>query len=195
MIKVGITGGIGSGKTTVCKIFEALGVPVYYSDIEAKRLMYQNKALKNNIKELLGNGAYFRNGRLNRAYVAQKIFNDKELLQKMNGLVHPAVHEDVKQWYQQQTQKYSIQEAALLVENHSYKKLDYLIVVTAPEELRIQRVMDRDNVSYESVKQRIKNQLPESEKVKVADFIINNDLQSSLIQQVYTIHRMITNKQ
>jgi len=191
MIKVGITGGIGSGKTTVCKLFEKMDIPVYYADLEAKRLMTSDKVLKQKIKKLLGNEAYFRNGRLNRKYVASIVFNDENKLSSLNGLVHPAVGIDAKKWFSDQKTKYAIKEAALLVENASYKQLDYLIVVTAPVEMRIKRVVKRDKSDYNQVKLRIANQLPEIQKKKVADFIIDNSGDVSLISQVWKIHRKL----
>ncbi len=191
MIKVGITGGIGSGKTTVCKLFEKMDIPVYYADIEAKRLMNSDKELKQKIKELLGKEAYHRNGRLNRKYVASIVFNDKEKLDQLNALVHPAVGRDGKRWFAQQRSKYAIKEAALLVENASYKQLDFLIVVAAPVEMRIKRVVKRDKSDYNDVKLRIANQLPEIQKKKVADFIIDNSGDVSLISQVWKIHRKL----
>ena len=191
MIKVGITGGIGAGKTTVCKLFEKMDIPVYYADIEAKRLMTSNKELKQNIKELLGKEAYYRNGRLNRKYVASIVFKDKTKLEQLNALVHPAVAEDGKKWFKKQKSKYALKEAALLVENASYKQLDYLIVVTAPIEMRIKRVVRRDKSDYNQVKLRIANQLPEIQKKKVADFIIDNSGDVSLISQVWKIHRKL----
>lgn len=193
MIKVGITGGIGSGKTTVCKLFEKMDIPVYYADIEAKRLMNSDKDLKQKIKNLLGNDAYFRNGRLNRKYVASVVFNDKQKLESLNNIVHPAVGLDAKKWFEKQTTKYAIKEAALLVENASYKQLDFLIVVTAPVEMRIKRVVKRDKSNYNQVKLRIENQLPEIQKKKVADFIIDNSGDVSLISQVWKIHRKLVN--
>jgi dephospho-CoA kinase len=191
MIKVGITGGIGSGKTTVCKLFEKMDIPVYYADVEAKKLMTFDATLKKGIKELLGTDAYYRNGRLNRKYVASIIFNDKEKLAQLNSLVHPAVALNGKKWFSEQKSKYAIKEAALLVENESYKQLDYLIVVTAPVEMRIKRVVKRDKSNYNQVKLRIANQLPEVQKKKVADFVIDNSGDVSLISQVWKIHRKL----
>lgn len=194
MIKVGITGGIGSGKTTACRLFEVLGIPVYYADPRAKWLMTYDKALKQSIKDLLGAEAYHRNGRLNRAAVAGKIFTDKALLQGLNALVHPAVGIDAQRWYAEMAAEghpYALKEAALLVENGSYKTLDYLISVSAPEKLRIERVMARDGISAEQVEQRMSNQLPQSAKDEVADFIIHNDGKQSLIRQVWSIHRSL----
>ncbi|MEE9439485.1 MAG: dephospho-CoA kinase [Saprospiraceae bacterium] len=191
MINVGITGGIGSGKTTVCKIFESIGIPIYYADFEAKRLMYKNKNLKQKIKDLLGNQAYYSNGRLNKPYVASIVFNDKKILNSLNTLVHPVVTQDATNWSAKQNSKYCIREAALLVENSSYKQLDYLIVVTAPIEIRIKRVVQRDNTDISKVQLRIKNQLSENEKVKVADFVIDNGGEISLFHQVWKIHQIL----
>ena len=191
MITVGVTGGIGSGKTTVCRLFEKMDIPVYYADIEAKKLMNSDRQLKRKIKELLGKDAYYRNGRLNRKKVASIVFNDKEKLEKLNAIVHPAVEAHGKAWFGKQKTKYAIKEAALLVENGSYKRLDYLIVVTAPVEMRIKRVVRRDKSSYNDVKLRIENQLPEIQKKKVADFIIDNSGEVSLISQVWRIHRTL----
>lgn len=191
MLKVGITGGIGSGKTTVCRIFESIGVPVYYSDTRAKELMYRSQQLKKAIKQLLGSESYHTNGRPNRGYIASKIFTDKVLLKGINDLVHPAVRADHEQWHQQQIFAYTINEAALLVENGSYKQLDKLIVVTAPENVRIQRVVNRDKTSTALVKSRMKNQMLEEEKVKVADYIIDNEGSRSLIKQVWEVHNKL----
>jgi dephospho-CoA kinase len=189
---IGITGGIGSGKTTVCKIFESLNIPVYYADARAKHLMNHNTDLKSHIKDILGKGAYHRNGRLNRPYVAQKIFNDKSLLKAINAAVHPAVHMDSASWAQELKDiPYALYEAALLVENGSYKSFNRLIVVAAPEDLRIRRVMKRDKVSEDQVANRIKNQLPESDKIAVADYIINNDETESVDTLVKELHHKI----
>ena len=191
---IGITGGIGSGKTTVCKIFETLHVPVYYADIRAKHLMTYDITLKQNIKLIFGPEAYHKNGRLNRTYVSAQIFSDPVLLKKINELVHPAVHTDVRTWKDALVASnalYGLQEAALLVENGSYKNLDGLIVVTCPEDIRIDRVVKRDKTSRESILKKIQNQLDEKEKIKVADFIIVNDGNNSIIEQVFKIHRTI----
>jgi dephospho-CoA kinase len=188
MLTVGITGGIGSGKTTVCRIFETLGVPVYYADDRAKELLNHNAEIISSVKRLLGEQAYI-NGELNRSYIAEKVFHDKNLLAQYNAIVHPAVAEDTLQWSQQYLHlPYVLKEAALLIESGSYRFLDKLIVVTAPLEIRIARVMQRDHVAREAVEARIKNQLSEEEKIKAADFIINNDGAKSLIKQVMDIH-------
>ncbi len=193
--KIGITGGIGSGKTTVCKIFETLDIPIYYADLEAKQIISLNPAVKKQVKELLGNDSYYKNGKPNKTFIASQIFEDKSLLESMNKIVHPAVQTDVERWYENIKAKgnalYVLKEAALLVENKSYKHLDALIVVTCPENIRIKRVMDRDQVTEEAVRARIKNQLPEEEKIRVSDFVINNDGSMPLIPQVWEIHRKL----
>lgn len=192
---IGITGGIGSGKTTVCKIFETLGIPVYYADLMAKKIMTSNRSVKKKIKDLLGVEAYHSNGQLNRQLVSSKIFSDKTLLERINQIVHPAVKDDTDRWaeqYQQSpTTPYVLKEAALLVENGSYKTMDAIIVVTCPEDIRIKRVMKRDKAEREAVMRKVKSQLSEAEKVKVADFIIVNDGANPLIPQVWKIHQKI----
>jgi dephospho-CoA kinase len=191
MLTVGITGGIGSGKTTVCKIFETLQVPIYYADERAKWLLNNDEKIINSVKNLLGVEAYI-NGQLNRTYIADKVFNNKELLDSYNEIVHPAVAYDTLEWMQQYVySKYVIKEAALLVETGLYLTLDKLIVVTAPTELRIQRVMQRDHTTRDAVEARINNQLSEEEKIKVADFVVINDGSTSLIDQVLKIHAIL----
>lgn len=193
MLKVGITGGIGSGKSTVCTIFEVLGIPVYDADQRAKELINNDKVIRKKIIQLLGEAAYNDQG-YNREYVAANVFNNPEKLQMLNAIVHPAVGLDAAKWFAKQHAPYALQEAALLVENGSYKLLDYLISVTAPEEIRVQRVMSRDGVSREQVQQRMKNQLPQAEKDKVADFIIDNSGSTSLINQVINVHLQLIMK-
>jgi dephospho-CoA kinase len=191
MLTVGITGGIGSGKTTVCKIFEVLGVPVYYADERAKFLLKHDNSIINQVKHLLGDGAYI-NGEINRTYISDKVFKDAVLLKKYNDIIHPAVAHDTMKWTQQHLDlHYILKEAALLIETGSYKFLEKLIVVSAPIETRIERVMQRDNVSREAVEARIKNQMPEEEKKKLADFVINNNGSESLINQVFIIHHTL----
>jgi dephospho-CoA kinase len=189
MFIVGITGGIGSGKTTVCKIFEVFGVPVYYADERAKWLLNNDNLIKESVISLLGSDAY-SNGLLNRVYIANKVFNDSTLLEAYNNIIHPAVAEDTLIFSSKYLDKpYILKEAALLVETGSYLTLDKLIVVTASLQERINRVIQRDNVAEKEVLVRIKNQLPEEEKLKVADYIIVNDGNSSLIEQVKAIHQ------
>ncbi len=191
MIKVGITGGIGSGKTTVCKIFESLDVPVYYADEKAKQLMTSNKKVKQDIIAVFGKEAFYTNGRLNRKYIAEKVFANKQLLTKLNNIVHPAVKLDGDQWFSLQKGKFALKEAALLIEAGSYKSMDKIIVVTCPLETRIARVMTRDKVTREAVLGRIKNQWSEEEKVKYADFVIINDGKKALIPQVIKVYKKL----
>lgn len=187
MIKIGITGGIGSGKSTVCRIFQILGVPVYNADNKAKYLMANDKALKISIINLLGSESY-KNNHLNREFIASKVFKDKDLLKKLNALVHPAVKNDFIKWSEKQKAPYVIYEAALMIESGSYKLLDKVIVVTAPLELRIARVCERDKVHQEKVLARINNQLSQEEMLKYADHVITNDGKISLISQVLELH-------
>jgi dephospho-CoA kinase len=193
MKKIGITGGIGSGKTTVCRLFETLGIPVYYADERAKWLMSHDIKLVAAIKELFGSDAYTMEGELNRKYLAQLDFNDRSLLQRLNAIVHPAVFEDGERWFQQQGHvPYALKEAALIYESGGYSQLDGVIVVTAPESLRIQRVVARDNSTEEEVAARINQQMPEAEKVARADYVINNDGEHPLIPQVMAIHQRLS---
>ena len=198
MIKVGITGGIGSGKTTVCEVFERLGVPVYYADKQAKYLMETDKKLREAIRQLFGDEAFDAENNLNRAFIAGIVFKDEAKLLALNALVHPAVKADYDSWNAILARKeypYNLKEAALLVESGSYKDLDKLIVVSAPLEDRIKRVMARDNITAEQVKTRIDAQLPESEKVKLADYVIDNNLIMELVPQVGKVHLDLLNAQ
>jgi dephospho-CoA kinase len=189
ILKVGITGGIGSGKTTVCQIFETLGIPVYYADQRAKWLMVHDPALVAGIKQLLGDKAYLPDGSLDRAYIAQRVFNATDLLQQLNQLVHPAVAEDGERWHCAQTGvPYTLKEAALLFESGTYQAMDKMITVFAPEEMRLQRVLARDGGEPDAVRARMKNQMPDEEKMRRADFVIYNDGRRSLVQQVLEIH-------
>ncbi|MCB0521637.1 MAG: dephospho-CoA kinase [Saprospiraceae bacterium] len=191
-LKIGITGGIGSGKTTVSKIFEILGIPVYYADNRAKSIMEQEGEVKNRINRLFGKEAYFQNGGLNRKYIAGVVFQDKTKLEKLNAIVHPAVIKDGEAWFaEQHGTPYCLKEAALLIESGSYKTLDALIVVTAPQPLRIERVMKRDGLKKTDVIARLKSQGPEEEKLRLADFVIQNDGSQSLIKQVLETHQQI----
>jgi len=191
MKKIGITGAIGSGKTTVCKMFEVLGIPVYYADDRAKYLMNYDKDLKEKIKALFGKSAYHRNGRLNRAKLASIVFKDKGKLKSLNGLVHPAIHKDGEAWFKEQKSKYAIKEAALIFETKGEKFLDKVIVVAAPEKIRIERVMGRDGVTEAQVRARMKNQFTQATKLNKADIVIKNGINDSLIKQVMKIHKKL----
>lgn len=192
MFKVGITGGIGSGKTTVCRIFETLNIPIYYADDRAKWLMTNDLYLIEKIKMIFGNDAYLSDGALNRTHISTIAFKNSSKLSQLNEIVHPAVALDGEKWFNSLSDTpYAIKEAALLVESNSYQQLDYLIVVTAPLEERIRRVMQRDNSSREQVEARISKQMPEAEKVAFAHFVIDNDGHSLLIPQVMGIHGVL----
>lgn len=188
MLKVGITGGIGSGKTTVCEIFELLGIPVFNADDNAKTLMVTDGVLIAEIKSAFGAASYFEDGTLNGKYIADLVFSDPEKLALLNSFVHPAVFRAMDIWTLKQTSPYVLKEAALLFESGSYLNNDFNILVSAPEELRIARVMKRDNLTAEKVKERIQNQLPEEEKKAKADFIIYNNETEFLITQVLALH-------
>lgn len=190
MVRLGITGGIGSGKTTVCTYFNIMEVPIYYADDRAKYLMEYNEGLKNSICELLGAGCFDGDNHLNRPYIADIVFNDTEKLIALNALVHPIVRTDYDLWCKEMESNgctSCLIESALLIDNGMYKNLDKLIVVTASLDERIKRVMKRDNISEEQVKARINAQLPESEKLKLADFVINNDNIMEVLSQVISI--------
>ena len=194
MLKIGITGGIGSGKTTICKIFEILGIPVYYADEQAKDLVVKNPDLKKKIIELLGEKAYLEDGSYNRTYVADVVFKDKKKLEKLNQIVHPAVFSDGEQWHlAQKNVPYTLKEAALLFESKGYQLLDKTILVVAPKEVRIERVMKRDNTSKAAILDRISKQMPDAEKIKLADFIILNDGKAPLVNQILKIHDKLKN--
>jgi dephospho-CoA kinase len=191
MLRIGITGGIGSGKTTVCAIFSTLGIPIYNSDERAKKIMVENQSVVNKLKAQFGSTIYFEDGSINRVLLSQIVFNDKEQLTKLNEIVHPAVFEDMIKWYaQNQNHKYVLQEAAIMYESGSYKMLDKMILVYADQEIRIERVMKRDKVDRIAVLARMDKQMPESEKLKLADFVIYNNGES-LIDQVMKLHHTI----
>jgi len=189
--KIGITGGIGSGKTTVCRIFEGLGIPVYYADEKAKKLMVEDVELIQNIISAFGEDAYI-DGILNRHYLAKLVFKDNKLLEQLNGIVHPALGKDYEKWHKaQEAVPYTLEEAAILFEMGGHEKMDKVIVVSAPLDLRIKRVMERDGVERQNVLDRVSKQMPEEEKVKRADFVIKNDGNHSLIEQIVDIHRLL----
>lgn len=190
MKKIGITGNIGSGKSTISRIFAVLGIPIYDADSRAKAVMTENQELVFAIKNLLGEESYTPQGDLNRTYISQKVFNRSDLLAGLNALVHPAVFKDFDDWVSVQTAPYVLKEAALLIESGSYKKLDQLIVVLADEEIRLQRSMKRDGADEMSIRARMKNQMSQEEKASFAQYSIDNNKQL-LIPQVMEIHQQI----
>ena len=187
MLRIGITGGIGSGKSTVAGIFSVLGIPVYSSDDASKRLMAEDEDLKKNIIKCFGEESYI-NGILNRKYLAAQVFNDSKKIVLLNSFVHPATINDARRWMEKQNTSYIIKEAALIFESGSDEFLDYVIGVKSPVDLRIERAMKRDNVTRGQVEARMKLQMDEDEKMKRCDFIIVNDEQQMLIPQVLLLH-------
>ena len=183
MLKIGLTGGIGSGKSTVAKIFETLGIPVYYADDAAKRLMNEDEELKSNIMRAFGSESY-KEGKLDRSHVAKLVFNDAEKLEKLNSLTHPVTIRDANHWMEKQTAPFVIKEAALLFESGANTQLDKIIGIYAPLETRISRVMKRDKVTREEVLKRINRQMNEDEKMKLCDFVLINDESQMLVPQV-----------
>jgi dephospho-CoA kinase len=187
-LKVGLTGGIGSGKSTVAKIFEALGVPVYYADEAARRLMNESEELKEALKALFGERSYV-DDQLDRKYVASIVFNEPAKLAQLNSIVHPVTLKDAAEWMLAQNTPYIIKEAALIFEAGAQADLDKVIGVYAPKHLRIHRVMKRDNVSREEVLSRMSRQIQEEIKMKLCDFVIKNDEQDFLMKQVVSLHK------
>lgn len=187
---IGLTGGIGSGKTTVAKMFNDLQVPVYIADVEAKRLMNTSKVIKKKLVKLFGTEAY-KNGMLNKPFIADKIFNNKELLHKMNAIVHPKVAAHFKKWVAKQSNPYVIKESAILFENGGYLNCDAVITVTAPEKDRIQRVIARDKSSIKKVKAIINNQWSDANKIKLSQYVIENNNLLKTQEQVKKIHHNI----
>lgn len=188
MLKIGLTGGIGSGKTTAAKVLEVLGVPVYYADDAAKELMNKNEPLKQQLIFHFGADTYFEDGQLNRKHLSSIVFNNKEKLELLNSLVHPATIAHAQDWFSKQRSPYVIKEAALLFESGSAEGLDYIIGVTAPVAVRIKRVMDRDHVSADEVKRRMANQIDETLKMKLCDFVLRNNEQELLLPQITALH-------
>lgn len=194
-LKIGITGGIGSGKSYVARVFKALGVPFYDADKEAKLLMNASPQIKKALLQEFGSQVYDTQGRLDRTYLASQVFKDNNKLDRLNAIVHPVVIQHGEDWSLAQTAPYSLKEAALLFESGSYKKLDYTILVMAPEEIRITRVMQRDGVTREEVLDRIRKQMPEGEKQQLADFVIVNDGIAPLLPQILPLHERFLKKQ
>ena len=184
---VGLTGGIGSGKSTVAAMFEGFGIPVYNSDEEAKKLMGDSQSIKRKIVTLLGEDSY-RNGELDKIYISQLVFKDSQLLQALNAIVHPEVREHFADWAKKQQSEYVIQEAAIIFENGTQESYDYVILVTAPVEKRVKRVVARDSVDPEKVMDRIQNQWDDTRKIALADFVIENSDLEKTMAQVAGIH-------
>lgn len=192
-LKIGITGGIGAGKSVVCKIFGILGIPVYNADESAKILMVQDQHVVESIKREFGDKAYHEDGTLDRVFLANQIFKDERRLKIINGIVHPAVAKDFESWSESHSDRpYLIKEAALLVESNSYKYLDYLITVTAPVDIRIDRVLARDpHRTKMNIDEIVSKQLNDLEKIAKSKFVITNDGHLLVIPQVLKIHEFL----
>jgi dephospho-CoA kinase len=195
MLRVGITGGIGSGKTTVCRIFETLGIPVFYADAAAKQIMIEDATLIDGIKNTFGKESYFDDGILNNKHIANIVFNNTEELAKLNAMVHPAVFRAFDSWTAvlPADTPYVLKEAALLFESGSYQLCNLNILVVAPEKLKLDRVMQRDGVGADAVKARMDKQFTDRQKLKLADHIIQNNESESLIEQVLRLHQVFLN--
>lgn len=195
MTKIGVTGGIGSGKTLICQVFEKLGIPVFYADKEAKKLQNEDPEVRESMMEYFGNEIYDENG-INKAFLASKIFSNSDALRKVNSIVHPAVRKLFLRWAEEKETEspYIIEEAAILFESGAYKDLDFNILVYAHEELRITRVIERDNADREQIKARMKHQMKDEEKIGMADTVIYNDESQMVIPQVLEIHQKLNRK-
>lgn len=190
MLKIGLTGGIGSGKTTVAQIFEVLAIPVYYADQAARDLMNQDPELKKQIVSAFGEETY-KEGKLDRGFLGEMVFADAEKLALLNSFVHPVTLSHASSWMQNQKTPYAVKEAALIFEAGLENFFDYIIGVTAPESLRLERVMNRDQSSAENVLQRMSKQMNEDEKMSRCDFVIINDGKQALLPQVLEIHKSL----
>ncbi|HQQ96251.1 MAG TPA: dephospho-CoA kinase [Cyclobacteriaceae bacterium] len=189
-LQIGITGGIGSGKSTICRIFKVLGVPVYDADFRARELMEHDQKLIDSIQQAFGPASYKTDGSLDRVFLANAVFGDQEALVKLNALVHPRVRIDYEAWSSAQSTRYVLREAALLYESGGYATVQKMIVVTSPYDLRMQRVLHRDpHRSRKDIDAIMANQLSDEEKIKRADFIIQNDEQHLVIPQVLALHQ------
>lgn len=189
MLKIGVTGGMGSGKTTVCKVFEILGIPVFYADAVAKSIMYTDQVLRQDIIKSFGEKSYSKRGDLNRSYLSAIVFNSKTELEKLNSLVHPAVFRAFDLWVEsQEAVPYVVKEAALLFESDSYKMCDQTVLVKSPLEIRIERIKLRDGITREEIESRMNRQFSDEVKEKLADHILINDERQLLIPQILDLH-------
>ena len=191
MLKIGITGGIGSGKSTVCSFFSVMGIPVFEADRVAKKLMVTDSEIREKLIRLFGSAVYLPDATIDRKFLAGIVFKDPSLLAQLNGIVHPVVRKTFFDWCEKQQSSYIIHEAAILFESGFYKMMDKTITVVTSENERIQRVMKRDGITLELVKERIKNQWSDEERIKLADFVIGNNDDQLIIPQIIEIDKKI----
>jgi len=191
MIKIGITGGIGSGKSTVCKVFKIMGIPVFEADTVAKQLMTSDPEIRQLLIKSFGTTVYLPDRSIDRKYLAGLVFNDESLLAKLNGIVHPAVLKEFYEWCSTKQTPYVLHEAAILFESGFYKMMDKIIAVITAEDERIERVIKRDGATIELVRQRIQNQISDAERIKMADFVISNNDNELIIPQILTIDKKL----
>lgn len=193
MIKIGITGGIGSGKSTICKIFETLEIPIYYADISAAVIVNKNLQVKSQLTAKFGEDLY-EFGMLDRKKLSSIIFNNSEALAFVNSLIHPAVKLDYENWLENnKLAPYTLKEAAILFESGAHTQVDKIICVYAPQDIKIQRVINRESITHNEVMRRILSQMPDEEKMKRSDFVIYNDNVQLVLPQVLKIHNLLTN--
>lgn len=193
MLKVGVTGGIGSGKSMVCNLFKCLEVPVFNADEAGRRLLEEDRNIIEQVQDIFGGEIIFE-GKPDRKKIAEIVFSNPGKLKQLNSVIHPAVRKNFNEWAAEQSTPYVIDEAAILFETGIYKQLDFMILVIAPEQLRIKRVMQRDGSDERAVKERMENQWSDEEKKKIADFVIMNDGVTPLLPQVMEIHKSIISK-
>ncbi len=191
MIKVVVTGGIGSGKTFICSVFKNLGIPIFHADTEARTIMNKNKSIINQIKHTFGADIYLKNDVLDRKKLANIVFNDSFALENLNQIVHPEVRRSFKNWSSNQQSYYVIQESAIVFENNQITQFDKIITVTAPLKVRVKRIIERNNINKEEVLARINNQVSDAYKVKHSDYVIFNDGKTMILPQIIEIHKRL----
>lgn len=194
-LKVGITGGMGAGKTFIAGIFSLLGIPIYNADREAKKLMNESPIIRTQIIEAFGENAYKTDGKLNRPFLRKAVFGDEKGKALMEGIVHPAIASHYDDWHSRQLHcPYTLKEAAILFENGSYEHLDAVICVVAEENIRIERILSRDRLTLDQIKRRLSNQWTDEQKTPLADYIIENNPNNSLLEQVLHVHHSLKTK-
>lgn len=191
MIKVGVTGGIGSGKSTICQFFRLIGIPVFEADSEARKLINNSALVRSKMILNFGEDIYLPNQTLDRKKLAEIVFNSESSLEKVNSIVHPEVRKSFDDWLKKQNAPYIVHEAAILIESGFYKMMDFTVLVTVPEEIRIQRVLKRGGINLDDLKQRMNRQLSDKDKIKMSDFTLKNDNNELLIPQLLELDKKL----